>query len=59
MYEDYIFDSSLSSEESRALARVLQQWDREAAAKAKDLFNNRANLDRSFVEAVEELIYKD
>lgn len=59
MYEDYIFDSSLSSEESRALARVLQQCDREAAAKAKDLFDNRANLDRSFVEAVEELIYKD
>lgn len=63
MYNSYekiafAFDSSLSSAESRAIIESVGRvyYDQGVhLAKIKDLFENRANLDKSLIEAIEEL----
>lgn len=54
-YEDFILDESLSSEESRELARIAAYRGKDALMKAKELFDNRENLDKGFIESLRDL----
>ena len=58
----FAFDSSLSSAESRAILKSIGSayYDHDARlTKVKELFDNRANLDKSLIEAIEELSHED
>lgn len=55
---EFAFDDSLSSAESRAIVKFISARRYESDAileEIKDLLNNRANLDASFIEALNEL----
>lgn len=54
-YEDFILDESLSSEESRELARIAAYRGKDAILKAKEIFYNRENLDKEFIEVLRDL----
>ena len=58
---EFAFDSSLSSAESRAIIESVGRvyYDQGVhLAKVKELFENRANLDKSLIEAIEELSHQ-